>query len=88
MSDSPIPSFLLSDVSKLLRSLTKNEWPWAIHSGRSKEMSDCERIAQATHQIWANELIASFFEQIAHSLIFGKKTSDLLGKPMSEFPAL
>ena len=27
-------------------------------------------------------------EQIAHSLIFSQKTSDLLGKPMSEFPAL
>ena len=36
--------------------------------------------------------IAHFFEQIAHSLIFdfcfGHKTSDSLGKPMSEFPAL
>ena len=37
--------------------------------------------------------IAHFFEQISHSLIrsffiFGHKTSDSLGKPMSEFPAL
>ena len=30
----------------------------------------------------------SFFEQIAHWLIFVQKTSDSLGKPMSEFPAL
>ena len=51
-------------------------------------MSDCERIAQVTHQKWANEWIAHFFEQIAHSLIFGQKTSDLLGNQMSEFPAL
>ena len=30
----------MSDVSKLLISLTKNERPWAIRSGRSEEMSD------------------------------------------------
>ena len=30
----------------------------------------------------------SFFERIVHSLIFVQKTSDLLGKPMSEFRAL
>ena len=30
----------MSNVSKLLRSLTKNERPWAICSGRSEEMSD------------------------------------------------
>ena len=34
-----ILSFLMSDVSKLLRSLTRNEW--------------CERIAQVAHQQWA-----------------------------------
>ena len=38
MSDSLIPSFLVSNVSKLLRSLTKNE--------------RCERIAQVAHQKW------------------------------------
>ena len=56
----------------------------------------CEKIsrlgirsfAQVAHQIGANEQIALFFEWIAHSLIFLQKTSDLLGKPMSEFPAL
>ena len=32
MSDSPIPSFLVSDVSKSLRSLTKNErFAWVAH---------------------------------------------------------
>ena len=36
MSESLISSFLVSDVSELLRSLTKNE--------------QCERIAQVAHQ--------------------------------------
>ena len=101
MSDLLIQSFLVSDVSKSLRSLTKNE--------------QCERIAQVTHQKWAtmseslrslrvNERLwanrsgrspkmsewanRSFFEWITHSLIFGQKTSDLLRKPMSEISAL
>ena len=38
MSDSLIPSFLMSDVSKSLRSLTKSEW--------------CEQIAQVANQKW------------------------------------
>ena len=67
-------SFSLFDVSKSLRSLTKNE--------------RCERIAQVAHQKWAYEWITQYFEQIAHSIIFGQKTSDSLGKPMNEFPAL
>ena len=74
MSESLISSFLVSNVSESLRLLTKNE--------------QCERIAQVAHQKWANEWIAHFFEQIAHLLIFGQKTSDSLGKPMSKFPAL
>ena len=101
MTDSLIPSFLMSDVNELLRLLTKNvrceriaQVPhqklvmWVNHSGRSLKMSDHERIAQVAHQKWANERIARFFERIAHSLIFSQKTSDLLRKPMSEFPAL
>ena len=63
----------MSDVSESLISLTKNERPWAIRSGRSEEMSDREQIAQVAHQKWANEWIAHFFEWIAHLLIFGKK---------------
>ena len=39
MSKSLIPSFLMSDVSESLRSLTKNE--------------QCEQIAQVAHQKWA-----------------------------------
>ena len=78
----------MSNVRVSLRSLTKNERPWEIRSGGSGEMSDCERIAHVAHQKWGNERIACFLEQIAHSLIFGQKTSDLHWKPMSEFPAL
>ena len=78
----------MSYVSESLRLLTKNERPWAICAGRSEEMSDCEQIAQIANQKWANEWIANFLERIAHSLIFGQKTRDSLGKPMSEFPAL
>ena len=36
-------------------------------------MRDREQIAQVAHQKWANEWIAHFLEQIAHSLIFGQK---------------
>ena len=58
-------SFPLSDVRVLLRLLiknerceqiaqvthqNKNERPWAIHSHRSEEMSNHERIAQVAHQ--------------------------------------
>ena len=74
----------MSDVSELLRSLTKNERPWEIRSGRSEEMNDRERIAQVAHQKWAHEWITRFFKRIAHSLIFGQKTSNLLRKPMSK----
>ena len=53
----------MSDVSELLRSLTKNEQPWAIGSGRSEEMSDRERITQVAHQC----------EEMSDSLIFSIK---------------
>ena len=62
--------------------------PKMIRSHRSEEMSDRERIAQVAHQKWANEWIANFFERIAHLLIFGQKTSNSLGKQMSEVPAV
>ena len=69
MSNSLIPSFLISDVSESLRSLTIIE--------------QCEQIAQVAHQKWAtmsdslrsltnNEQIREslvFVQQIAHSLI-------------------
>ena len=69
-----IPSFLLSEVSELLRSLRTYEWKWAIRSGHSEGMSDCEQIAQVAHQKWANEQIAHFLsELLICSLFFGKK---------------
>ena len=95
MSEWLISSILVSNVSELLRSLTKNERlrqvaqrKWAIMSESLSSLTKNERIAQVAHQKWANEWIAHFFEQIAHSLIFGQKTSNSLGNPMSEFPAL
>ena len=56
-------------VSKLLRSLTKNE-----------------RFAQVALQKWANEQIACFFEQIAHSLIFVKKNERFAQKTDEQIP--
>ena len=86
MSDSLSPSFLMSDVSESLRSLTKIEHPWAICSGRSPKMSELLRLLTKNEQM--SEALVCFFEQIAHSLIFSQKTSDLLRKSLSEFPAL
>ena len=52
-----IPSFLMSDVSKLLRLLTKNERPLANRSGRSPKMSE-----RANHSFfWANCSFNHFF---------------------------
>ena len=66
MSDSLIPSFLVSDMSESLRSLTKNK--------------RCERIAQVAHQKWAttSDSLRSLTknEQMSKSLIrsfFSKK---------------
>ena len=41
------------DLSELLKSLRRNERPWANCSDRSEEMSDRERIAQAAQDKWA-----------------------------------
>ena len=46
------------DVSKLLRSLTKNEQPWVIRSGRSPKMSNYEQIAQVAHFFGKNKQFA------------------------------
>ena len=60
ISDSLIPSFLVSDVSESLRLLTKNE--------------QCEQIAQVTHQKWVT--ISDSFrlltknERMSKSLVF------------------
>ena len=72
MSGLLIPSFMVSYVSESLRSLTKNELPWGICSGRSPKLSE-------SLVLLSELLIRSFFSQ---------KTSDSLRKPISEFPAL
>ena len=82
------PSNQMSNVSELLISVTKNEWPWVICSGWSEEMSD---VSESLILLTKNEQMREsliFFERIAHLLIFGQKTSDLLGNQMSKFPAL
>ena len=66
MSNSLIPSFLMSNVRESLRSLTK----MSDHERFSPKIRDHARIAQVAHQKWANR---SFFVRSAHSLIFCKK---------------
>ena len=75
---------------------------WADFSGHSPKMSNHERFAQVTHQnraimreslrsLTKNEKMSElliFLSENTHSLIFGQKTSDLLGNQLSEFPAL
>ena len=81
----------MSDVSEFLRTLTKNEQPWAICSGRSQKMSDHEQIAQVAHQKWGNEQIARFYEQIAHSLTylnFSQKKKRFTQKTNERIPSL
>ena len=63
----------MSYVSKSLRSLTKNERPWAIRSGRSEEVSNRERIAQVAHQNERlSELLIFFSKSLIRSFL-GKK---------------
>ena len=61
----------MSDVSKSLRSLTKNEQPWAICSGRSPKMSELLFF-------WANRLFAHFF---ANKQRFAQKTDERIPSP-------
>ena len=75
MIDLLISSFLVSDVGESLILLKSNE-----------------RFAQVAQRKWeiVSESLRSLTknEQITHSLIFGQKTSDLLGNQVSEIPAL
>ena len=80
-----ICSFLLSEVSKLLRLLRTNERPWAIHSGHSEGMSDCKRIAKV---VIKKEQIAHFLSEFLICSLFWQKKSDLLWNLMSKFPTL
>ena len=80
-------SSIMSDVSESLRSLIKNERPWAIRSGRSQKMSDHEPIAPGAHQEWANERIAriwanrSFAPFFAKNKRFTQKTDERIPSP-------
>ena len=90
--------YLVSFIYDKKKKILKKEWIahfrsfplfwWAIRSRSLISSEQYERIAQVAHQKWANEWIDHFFERIAHSLIFRQKTSNLLGKLMSEVPAL
>ena len=56
----------MSDVSKSLISLTKNEWPWAIRSGRSEEMSD---VSESLISLTKNEGMSKSLIFLSESLI-------------------
>ena len=77
----------MSDVSESLKSLTKNQRPWAICSHRSEELSDHERIAQVAHQkwgmseslfFWANCSFAHFWAKHER---FARKTDERIPSP-------
>ena len=52
----------MSDVSKSLISLTKNERPWAIRSGHSEEMSDVsESLISLTKNERMSDLLKTFW---------------------------
>ena len=70
-SDFLISSFLMSDMSKKLRLLTKNEWTWVIRSGRSPKMNKLQGW-EFSH--WFSEGIARFLrknEQISKQIAHG-----------------
>ena len=56
----------MSDVSESLISLTKNEHPWGIRSGRSEEMSDVSKLLIA---LTKNERMSESLVFLSESLI-------------------
>ena len=48
-----IRSSLIRSIAHSLISLKSNEQLWAIRSDRSRQMSDCEQIAQVAQRKWA-----------------------------------
>ena len=69
------PSLTLREQYERIAQVAHQKWAiWVNHSGRSPKMSE----SHVFFSILLN----------AHSLVFLQKTSDLLRKPMSEFPAL
>ena len=88
----------MSDVSESLMSLTKNERCEQIAQVDHQKWATSSDSLKGNERWWGNcsgrspkkseGVNRSFFEWIAHLLIFGQQKSDSLGKPMSEFPAL
>ena len=88
MSDLLIPSFLVNDVSKLLRLLTKNRQPWAIRSGRSEgneqlwenRSGRSPKLSELVNQsfFWANCSFAHFW---AKNQRFARKTDEQIPGP-------
>ena len=76
-----------SNVSESLRSLTKNEQPWAIRSGRSEEMNDVsELLISLTKDEWMSEsLIFWANRSFAHFLTkneqFARKSNERIPSP-------
>ena len=56
----------MSNVSESLISLTKNEQPWAIRSGRSEEMSD---VSESLISLTKNERMSESLIFLSESLI-------------------
>ena len=76
-----IAHLLIAHLLKLLRS---NKQLWAIRSDRWGQMNNCKQFSQISHDKWANEWIAHFFEQITHLLFYSPKTSNLLKKNLTK----
>ena len=85
-------SFLKSDRSYSLSLLLTKEQLWANCSRRILQKSNHERFTPIAHDnIERREQFTLFHAQIAHSLFCSfthKKMSNLLKKPMSQFPTL
>ena len=89
-----ICSFAHRSFTHSLKLLSTNEQMWAIHSGRSGQLSACEQIAQVAHDKWANmsdfhrslrtnermSKLLGFFEQVTHFLFHSGKMSDSIKK--------
>ena len=84
MSDLLIPSFLVSDVSELLRPLNKNERcerSWGNRSGGSPKMSEWVN----SSFFWANCSFAHFWAKHER---FARKTDEGIPSPAWQYPSV